>query len=250
MNGFSLSGFHFRVFYDFHFERNITFYRHFTFGLRAIFILCISWFDSFNLGFSFTCFFIESGCNNNFTRSTVFYLLNFSGLQFRIVFEISILRNFFFLNNRLDADFNNSLHRIFCFFLGYEFVLIFIIRSCNRNFTFFAGSYFLFLAYFNIFIIDVFSFKGFFNFFYNGLDADLDDLIDRFFSGFEFAFFGFLNFAVFDYESVRSFLLARCASGFFPLAGFKIFIVFNSGFERQFFLFSYFMSTVVGAFAD
>ena len=250
MNGFSLSGFHFRIFYDFHFERNITFNFYLAFSLRTIFIFCIRWFGSFDFGLNLAGFFIESGCNRNLTRSTVFNLLNFSGLQFRIVFELSILRNWLFLNNRFDTDLNNSLHGIFCFFLGYKFSLFLIIRSCNRNFTFFAGSYFLFLAHFNIFIIDIFSFKGFFNFFYNGLDADLDDLIDRFFSGFEFAFFGFLNFAVFDYERICSFLLARCASGFFPLAGFKIFIVFNSGFERQFFLFYNFMSTVVGAFAD
>ena len=220
MNGFSLSSFHLRIFFDFHFKWNITFNFYLAFSLRTIFIFCISWFGSFDFGLNLAGFFIESGCNRNFTRSAICYLLNFSGLKFRIVFELSILRNWLFLNNRFDTDLNNSLHGIFCFFLGYKFILIFIIRSCYRNFSFFTGSYFLFLAHFNIFIIDIFCFKGFFNFFYNGLDADLDDLIDRFFSGFEFAFFGFLNFAVFDYKSVGSFLLARLSSGFFPLTSF------------------------------
>ena len=166
------------------------------------------------------------------------------------MFVLSIVWNCLFLHNWFDTNLYNSLNWIFCFFLSYEFVLVFIIRSCNSNLALFAWSYFFFLAHFNIFIVDVFCFKWFFNFFYNWLDTNLDNFVYRFFSCCEFTFFGFSYFAVFDYKSICSFLFSWCSASFFSLARFKIFVILNFSFERKFFLFFYFMSTIICAFTN
>ena len=128
--------------------------------------------------------------------------------------------NLFFLNNWLDTNFYNSFNWIFSFFLSYEFVFVFIIRSCYSNLALFAWSYFFFLAHFNIFIVDVFCFKWFFNFFYNWLNTNLNYLIYRVFSCFKFPFFSLCNFSIFDYKSVGSFLFSWFSTSFFTLASF------------------------------
>ena len=232
MNCFSLASFHFWIFYNFNFERKITFYFYLTFSLRTILILSISWFDSFNFSFYLTCFFIECCCYSNLTRSTIFYSVDFSSLKFRIVFVSLASRNFFFLNNRLNTDFNNSLNWIFSFFFSYKFVLLLIIRSCNSNLTLFTWSYFFFLAHFNIFIVNIFCFEWFFNFFDNWLDTNFNYLVYRIFSCLEFAFFSFGNLAVFDNKCICSFLFSWCSTCFFTLTSFKIFIILISSFER------------------
>ena len=118
------------------------------------------------------------------------------------------MRNLFSINNWFDTNFYNPLNWIFCFFLSYKFVLVFIIRSCDSNLTFFSWSYFFFLAHFNIFIIDVFCFEWFFYYFCNWFCTNFYNPVSCFFGCLKFAFFSFSYLAILDYKSVCSFLFS------------------------------------------
>ena len=250
MNCFSLTSFHFRIFYNFNFERNIRFNSYFAFSFRTIFVFSRSWFNSFDLSFNLASFFVKCACNNNLTWFSIRFFNNLSILKVWLVSVCLTLWNWFFLNNWLDTNFYNSINWVFCFFLGYKFLLVLIVRSSYSNFSIFAWCYLFFLAHFYTFIIDVFCIKWFFYFFYNWLNTNLDDLINRIFSCLKFAFFSFGNLTIFDYKSICSFLFTWCSTSFFSLASFKIWIILYSSLERKFFLFSYFVSTVVCTFTN
>ena len=100
------------VFDNFHFVRNLRLHLHFTGGLGAVFILRFGRFRSYDLGLKFTRFLVEAGCNCYLARRAVGNFLGFAGFQIRIMFKFFFKRNSFFLNNRFDADTNDSV--FFC----------------------------------------------------------------------------------------------------------------------------------------
>ena len=126
--------------------------------------------------------------------------------------------------------------------------MVFVISCCNGNFAVFARSYFFSLSGFKIFVVDIFCVEWFFYNFCNGFRTDFYNSVGSFFSCLEFAFFSFSYLAILDNKSVCSFLFSRISFfDNFLLACVQLLIVFDYSLIIYIFLFSYFVSTVVGA---
>ena len=135
----------------------------------------------------------------------------------------------------------------FCF-RSYDLLLVLVIRCCDSNLAIFTWSYFFSFTRFKIFIINIFSVKWFFDSFCNWFCTNLHNSVSGFFSCFKFAFFSFCYLTILDYKCICSFLFSRISIfNNFLLACIHVLIVFDYSLISYIFLFSYFVSTVVGA---
>ena len=169
----------------------------------------------------------------------------------RIFSNFNFKGNFFlnfFSSVRLAADFYNSVLTCFFCFRSYDLLLVFVISCCNGNFAVFARSYFFSLSGFKVFVVDILCVEGFFYNFCYWFCTDFYNSVGSFFSCLEFAFFSFSYLAILDNKCVCSFLFSRISFfNNFLLACIQVLIVFDYSLVIYIFLFSYFMSTVVGA---